>query len=483
MTYSVIPIDADGHVPVQIIGKSVTDGAFVNAKMTPDGGQVINQDIRIDPTNSSTTNLALGASFVGASASNIIATALQVMLKTDQNCLVYIDQGPDGINWDVTDQYNFYDTLANFAMTVNAVGAFYRIRVTNIDNDGAATSYFRLQTIIVPILSTLPRSLDADGNLQVGVKSFTDDSGFMEYLTPFGEQVSVPLYRLIGSVFNGNVLDSNFWTTSIGTGGSVSVTDGFLTMSTGTIANNVTSLRTNRIARYVAGQSNEFRAVVRIADTGTANNTRRGGLYTATDGVFYELSGTTFSLVTRKNSVDTKVVNGTFNGLRGDDILLDTNFHVWEIIVTSAKVYWFMDSVLINTTVATTTSLVGTLGLPIMFENFNTGGSTSNVSMNILSSEVLKMGIPTTQPVYKHIAGAQTLTLKNGAGNLHAVTINAPAGTSITLYDSLTVVAGTEIAIIDPNQITTLDFKGIQFSVGLTVVTAGGPTDCTVLYE
>src|ERR1035437_1043803 len=235
MSYSIIPIDSDGHVPVQIIGKSVTDGAFVNAKMTPDGGIVINQDIRIDPTNSSTANLtaspAVGSSFIGVSASNIIATAIQVMLKADQNCLVYVDQGSDGINWDVTDVYNFYEILGNFAITINAVGSFYRIRVTNVNHD--TTTYLRLQTILVPILSTLPRSLDDDGNLKVGVKSFTDSNNFVEYLSPYGEQVSVPLYRLIGSVFNGSTLDPNFWTASIGTGGSVTVTNGLLVMSTG----------------------------------------------------------------------------------------------------------------------------------------------------------------------------------------------------------------------------------------------------------
>jgi hypothetical protein len=480
MTYSVIPINSHGDVPVALVGQSVTDGTYVTAKMTPIGGLVINQDM-IDATNSSTSNLAPGATFIGVTANNIIASAIQVMLKTDKNCIVHVDQSSDGVNWDVSDVYNFYDTVGNFAIIVTSVGAFYRVRVTNTDID-APTTYLRLQTTLVPIMSALPRSLDSEGHLEVGIKSFTDDNEFLEYLSPHGEQVTVPLYRLIGSVFNGNVLDTNFWTISSGTGGTVAVTNGLLTMSTGVTTNNVTSLRTNRIARYVADQPNKFRAVFRLPDTGTVNNTRRWGIYTATDGAFFELLGTTFSLVTRKNSVDTKVVNGSFNGFKGDEVILDTAYHVWEIIITPMKTYWMLDSVLIHTTTTTTTSLMATLDLPIMFENFNTGGSTSNVSMSILSAAILRMGLPLTQPVSYFISGITAgVTIKNGSGNLHGLIIGDNSGT-MTIYDSLSA-SGTIISQLTPSSVASMDFKGISFSIGLTIVTTDPAGRWTILYE
>lgn len=474
-----------------IVTKAILTGAkndgtgYTNVKTTADGGLVINQNIQVDSTNSSTTNLAVGATFTGTSISNLNVTAIQVMLKTDQNCTVYIDQSPDGTNWDITDIYNFYASLADFAITVNAVGTHYRVRVTNVGT--ATTTYFRLQSILVPILSPLPRSLDADGSLQVSVQSQHDNHGFNQYNTPFGEQLAVPIYRLAGGLFYDSVLDTNFWTSSIGTGGTVAPTNGTLILSTGTTANNTTSIVSVRTARFTAGQPNKFRHIMQLPDTGTANNTRRWGVFTTTDGTFFELSGTTLRLVTRKASVDTQVNNGSFNGILGSTISLDTNSHVWEINYTPDKVYFFIDGTLIHTA-SFNISWSATLALPIRMENNNAGGSTTNVSMNVVVSVVLKQGIPQTQPIGKTQAGTTAgVTYKLGAGNLHGIVIsNVTNNAVVSLYDA-TSVTGTPIwttgAMSNQTIPLDIDFQNMPFFNGLSLAITGANCNTLVIYE
>jgi len=69
--------------------------------------------------------------------------------------------------------------------TVQLVASYYRIRITNIGI--ATTTHLRLQTIEVPFLSSLPRSLDIDGNLKTTTRIVADISGFTQTNTEHGE--------------------------------------------------------------------------------------------------------------------------------------------------------------------------------------------------------------------------------------------------------------------------------------------------------
>jgi hypothetical protein len=71
--------------------------------------------------------------------------------------------------------------------------------------------------------------------------------------------------------------------------------------------------------------------------------------------------------------------------------------------------------------------------------------------------------------------------LKTGAGNLHGLVFGSVSG-SMTLYDSITA-SGTILAVISPSVIGSIDFKGLMFSVGLTVVTTGASGQWTVMFE
>lgn len=101
---------------------------------------------------------------------------------------------------------------------------------------------------------------------------------------------------------------------------------------------------------------------------------------------------------------------------------------------------------------------------------------------------VLLGALNISQPpvVYQYIGDATTTQVKNGQGFLQTVSINSPGGApcSATLYDN-TAASGSKIAVVDcSGQPRQLDY-GVNFTNGLTVVTAasGVPPDVTILYR
>jgi len=85
---------------------------------------------------------------------------------------------------------------------------------------------------------------------------------------------------------------------------------------------------------------------------------------------------------------------------------------------------------------------------------------------------------------HRRITGAATTVIKSGAGYLRRVVISGPANSTITLYDN-TAGSGTIIAVINSSNggdPTYLEY-GINFSIGLTVVTTGAGSNYNVLYS
>jgi hypothetical protein len=127
-------------------------------------GTAIIQNALTSVGNSSTANLASGATFTGTYDSAYGINAIQIIFKADKLCTLYIDQSVDHSNWDVIDSFTI-QASTGFAQTVTSVAPYFRVRVTN--NDLASTTYLRLATGATPILSVLPRTLSSTGALQV----------------------------------------------------------------------------------------------------------------------------------------------------------------------------------------------------------------------------------------------------------------------------------------------------------------------------
>ena len=84
---------------------------------------------------------------------------------------------------------------------------------------------------------------------------------------------------------------------------------------------------------------------------------------------------------------------------------------------------------------------------------------------------------------YLNITGQATTTVKSGGGILHTICVNTPAATeTITIYDN-TAASGTKIGTItvfaSTNPCLTYD---VNFTTGLTLVTATASSDLTVSY-
>lgn len=236
---------------------------------------------------------------------------------------------------------------------------------------------------------------------------------------------------------------------------------------------------------------NHLRGIFRVGDTGAANNTRRIGctsLADLLDSFYFQLSGTTFSIVAKTTGLaDIKVDNGSFNG---DDAnyTIDTNFHTWEILFTNKRIQFYIDKVLIHTLTETTFPICGTRHLRPFIQNINAGvGSVTHLYTQALT--MLTWGNTSTQSKSWYQEGQTTGTLlKVGIGSLHSLVISGVTNNAnIDIYNG-TSTAGTKIwssgAMTNQTVPLTITFNtGDQFPDGLFVVKNGANCNTKIFYE
>lgn len=456
----------------------------------------VTQKVKISDGNSSTVNLAGGATFTGSSASTLNCVGIQVNVSADQNLEILVEQSQDGTNWDIQDHWTFLYSLYSVnattgggSRTFQATASYFRVIVTNLST--SATTFLRVQSALCPMVEALPRNLDEDGSLRVGITSFSGYLGSEVEITPMGDMRVQSPTRLVGTIFSGTTLDTNFWTTSLAGAGSATLSGGEVSLSTGTpTANGSAQLNSIRTARYVAGNSNYFRAQVKCPAVSTTigSNVRRWGAYNTTDGYFFELDGATgdLSVVCRKGSSDAnKIATGSFNGSWGSEYAIDTNINTFEIYWTNKTAWFVVNDQVLHKFTGTTTTLVGTPSLPIRAETINSSGETAANTLSVRVASISRMGGLKTAPIYRNITGPLGATvLKYGPGCLHKIVINAPInGATVSVYDALT--ATNPIALITyPNGTSPGAFVyDLDFYTGLTVVTTGAAQNVTIVYE
>jgi hypothetical protein len=398
----------------------------------------------------------------------------------------------NGTNWDITDTFNYYYSLGGNSWTVQATASYLRVRVKN--NGAIATTTFRLQTALCPIVEAVPRALSAAGNLRTDIEEINGPLGTSVKISPMGALKTATTTRLIGTTFTGGTFDANFWSKGTPAGsGAATLGNGQMTVTTGATIDSSIIVNSVRIARYVAGICNYFRGAIRVpavVKTGypSAANVRRWGAFDATNGYFFEFDGTNLSLVCRKTSSDTnKISSGSFNGTVGSTYVLDTNCNMFEIYWTNKSAWFFINDILIHKFIGATTTLCDTTNLKVGLQTLNSGGNTGANILEVRSSTINRLGEYATAPQWYHVATNETRVLKYGPGVLHKVMCNSPggAGNTIILYDDLTAVAGNMIASIDLNKANitggVFDYE-LSFNNGLTYVT-NASVDTTIIYE
>lgn len=214
---------------------------------------------------------------------------------------------------------------------------------------------------------------------------------------------------LISDTFTAGV-DANKWTTTASGTGAVAATSGVARFTTGATANSSIAIQLTQTKVFYPGTVTVFASGVKMGDTGTANNRRRWGMFTATDGYFFELNGTTLSAVVRKAGADTLTSIANF--------VMDTNLHTYEMEYQGDACQFKVDrTVYASLGGVVSTVRTDTLDLPIRYENTNINGSTTNVTMDVRSTSHATRGEVDPESGHPFIYAGSSGTVVLGAND------------------------------------------------------------------
>lgn len=452
------------------------------------------QNVVTSTLNSSDANILAGATWNGTAESSLNVAGLQINVYADQNILVTVAQSMNGIDFYIADTFTYYYANGGESWTTQATAAYVKVSATNL-NAVTATTAFHIQLNLCPIVEALPRALDKDNRaLKVCIEAIDSVFDLEAIVSPTNALKTASSVRLAGSTFTGSTLDGSFWATTSAAGGTATLDTpptGQITLKTNGTANGSVIVNSQRVARYTGANANYFRGVLNTPAI-TGANIRRWGAFDASDGYFFEYDGATLRVVARKNTTDVPVASGSFNGQLGNTYVIGTGATTYEIYWTNSKAYFLIGGKLIHTITGSLTPSVGTPHLKIGLQCTNTTGNTNNNILECRVASISRLGNLLTQPQSARISSNTTTNLKYGPGNLHSI-VFGKLGTGanvVTVYDG-NGGAGTILHVSTMTKSTqasdipfSLDFKGMPFFTGLSIVTTTGTAgDFTVIYE
>jgi len=400
-------------------------------------------------------------------------------------------------HWDISYPFEFIHKTGQKGEgeTVQATNAYWRLRVVN--NGPSTTTFFRVSGILCPIATPLPSSLSEDRRLKTETTIIgRTNTERHAWINPTNEQAISPVYRMVGTNFDGTVKDTNFWTELVdaGTDGSVTQGGGEIELKTSTTATGWAKYTSKRKSRFVAGSAQLFSGGFNFKTAATTDNIRRVGAYTTTDtvntpqdGFYFELNNATFSVNSRAGGgTVSSVASGSFNGVLGLTWAptADTYYKL-DIEFTPLAALFYVNGELLHKKQGAHQSYYMTL--PITMENIYTSGAV-DVNFETVGMYIARQGELKTNPTsYFHAYGSTAgVTLKQGAGTIHSIIFGSAANNAVvTISDSTT--AATPIlweydatgALAVP---VSVDMGGLPFSDGLRITVANSAS-FTIVYE
>ncbi len=315
-------------------------------------------------------------------------------------------------------------------------------------------------------------------------------------VAPTGTLQIGELIRLIGGNFEGTVVDTNIWTTSVANGGTVTQLNGELFLNTNTTANGTARIQTRNRARFVTATFNLAHLAIQNDNFSNANVTRRWGLFdpvtpiSSGDGVYFENTGGVVTLNRlRGGSVVETVSEGSFNGasLTGiptNTFTKDNDVHIYELMMNAGRILWFQDRKLIHDMSSVSSAAYNTVHLTLGMSCFNINGNTTANTLKSRGFSCSRMSTSTANPERVRITSSGSGVIKRGPGNLNRIVMVdvGVGGATLSLFDNITS-SGTPIlsASLTDSQ-NFLDF-GFIFNNALSYSATGTGFEVLVVFD
>ncbi len=300
---------------------------FIN---TIAANQVINSSV-----NSSTSNLASGATFTGTSEQILYSASAQISLKSDQDCYLEFQQSPDGTNWDISDGHTIYANVGD-SRTFQITHLYVRVKVKNLGT--STTTYLRLSTIYTAQMEALPRSLSAEGRLKAEVTYHSDLNSPLGRLRSTEHRTFFEFSHKRGKTASDLIFDEQ-----VASGGNTTdvTNQASIEMNTTSTIGSKVIRSTFRYFPYFPGRGTSilFTGNFNGATTGVR---KRYGYFDDKDGMYFELNGSSFNVV-RRSYVTGSPVNDVVTQSNWNTDKLDGTGPSGEVFNLSGQTIFFIE--------------------------------------------------------------------------------------------------------------------------------------------
>lgn len=190
--------------------------------------------------------------------------------------------------------------------------------------------------------------------------------------------VRTPPKRLLDLHFNGSSLNTSQWTNNHIGAGNVTVSDSFVRLNLTTANGDSEEVYSIQSFTHIFSQLTSFKCGVVLEEENLANNTRIWGMRnpTTNDGWYFCLENGTLYACTEHGGVVTKTDIDAYKPTDG-------YVHRYDAEYRNYKVFFIIDGVHVQESQATTDHLFDNENLKIYFRNYNTGVTSSAVSLLI----------------------------------------------------------------------------------------------------